>query len=290
MTNCVVTGIHIYPVKSCKGISVDGATISRTGLLHDRFWMIIDEKDKFVTIREQPKLALVNVEIVLNSETSEKDHLKLSAPGMEHTVELPLQPEPEVYATPEIKTAVFKDTVFVHVASKEASQWVSDYLGVPVRVVVKSRVVRAVTEFMPPKEEFEYEPETAFADEYPINMVSEESLEDLNTRLEVPVQIRNFRPNIVIRGCASYEEDSWKRITIGEKEFFVVCPVARCQMPNTDFDKGERTSLQPLKTLMKYRRVFEKKPYHACFSVSLAPVKLGGEIRVGDVVKVLETK
>ena len=76
--------------------------------------------------------------------------------------------------------------------------------------------------------------QTAFADGYPFLILSQESLSDLNKRLSSPVAMRNFRPNIVIKGCKKpYEEDTWKQIRIGPDHsndhlFFLVARCTRC--------------------------------------------------------------
>ena len=58
-----VTSLHIYPVKSCRGIDVREALVTPTGLEWDRRWMIVRPGGRFVTQREYPKLATITVAI-----------------------------------------------------------------------------------------------------------------------------------------------------------------------------------------------------------------------------------
>jgi uncharacterized protein YcbX len=94
---------------------------------------------------------------------------------------------------------------------------------------------------------------TGFADGYPILLISEESLEDLNSRLEKPIPMNRFRPNLVVRGCAPFAEDTWKRIQIGEVELGIVKPCPRCVVTTIDKETLEQKK-EPLKTLNTFRR------------------------------------
>jgi len=82
---------------------------------------------------------------------------------------------------------------------------------VPVRLVTKGDSVRRLQEkYLPPAvtASFDHEPQTAFADGFPFLILSEASLEDLNQRMPSdgpPASERNFRPNILLRGCQAFE-------------------------------------------------------------------------------------
>ena len=69
-----------------------------------------------------------------------------------------------------------------------------------------------------------------------------------------PLPMERFRPNLVVRGTAPYEEDLWKRIRIGDVELAVVKPCSRCAIPTTDQETGERDGKEPLRTLATYRK------------------------------------
>jgi uncharacterized protein YcbX len=96
---------------------------------------------------------------------------------------------------------------------------------------------------------------TSFSDGFPLLLISEASLQDLNSRLELPVPMRRFRPNLVISGCTPYAEDEWQRIRIGEIEFEVAKPCSRCIIPTIDTETAQRNpDREPLRTLATYRR------------------------------------
>ncbi|RTZ60719.1 MAG: hypothetical protein DSZ32_03135, partial [Gammaproteobacteria bacterium] len=84
-------------------------------------------------------------------------------------------------------------------------------------------------------------------------LISRASLDDLNTRLEHPVEMRRFRPNLVVDGCDAYAEDGWSEIRIGDIVMRVVKPCSRCPIPTVDPDTGEVSSGEPLQTLATYR-------------------------------------
>ena len=122
---------------------------------------------------------------------------------------------------------------------------------------------------------------TGFADGYPILLISEESLQDLNTRLASPIPMNRFRPNLVVRGCEPYAEDTWNKIKIGDVELAIVKPCARCEVTTIDKETLER-SKEPLKTLGRYR----KHKLGAIFGQNVIPLNKG-RIQVGNTVEVL---
>jgi uncharacterized protein YcbX len=126
---------------------------------------------------------------------------------------------------------------------------------------------------------------TAFSDGYPLLLLSEASLEDLNARLPEPLPMDRFRPNLVVRGCAPYAEDGWRRIRIGAIELAVVKPCDRCVVTTIDQATGERSGTEPLRTLAGYRNTERG----VLFGQNV--VHLGqGSIEVGAEVEVLEVR
>jgi uncharacterized protein len=45
-------------------------------------------------------------------------------------------------------------------------------------------------------------------------------MEDLNSRMEKPLPIIRFRPNIVLKGGKPFDEDHWAEVTIGDAGTF----------------------------------------------------------------------
>jgi uncharacterized protein YcbX len=161
---------------------------------------------------------------------------------------------------------------------EEAAQWFSDWLGTPVRLVhFADGYLRRINEA------YAVNPDdhTGFADGYPILLTSEEGLQDLNARLESPLPMNRFRPNLVVRGGEPFAEDTWNRIRIGDVELAVVKPCARCEVTTIDKETLER-SKEPLKTLGKYR----KHRLGAVFGQNVIPLN-EGRIQLGMNVTVL---
>jgi uncharacterized protein YcbX len=123
------------------------------------------------------------------------------------------------------------------------------------------------------------EESVSFADGMPYVMIGQSSLDELNQRLEVPVSMDRFRPNLVFSGGEAYAEDQFKQLQIGEVEFQVVKPCARCVMITVNQQTGEKGK-EPLATLVTYRTV-NNKVYFGQNAVALAP----GMVRVGDLIQ-----
>lgn len=259
-----LSSIHFYPIKSCGGISVLTWPVDEFGLRHDRRWMVATPRGHFLTQRELPALALVRPSLA-------PPHLHLVAPGMEELV-LPLDPQ----GGRPIATQVWDDAVQVVAPDHTADAWFSDYLGYEVVLAyMPADVVRPVDAFHAPKGG-----RASFADGFPFLLVGEASLADLNGRLEVPLPMNRFRPNLVVSGSAPFAEDDWRGISVGEIPMEVVKPCARCVVTTTDQETLERGQ-EPLRTLATYRRKDQK----VMFGQNV--VHYGtGRLRVGDVVTV----
>ena len=57
--NATISALHVYPVKSCRGISLQDALLGQTGFADDRHWMLVRPNGRFVTQRELPRMALI---------------------------------------------------------------------------------------------------------------------------------------------------------------------------------------------------------------------------------------
>jgi uncharacterized protein len=261
-----VSNVTYYPIKACRGIEVESSCVERMGLEHDRRMMVVTPEGECLTQRDYPRLALV-------SPTIRDGTLTLSAPGYD-SIQLGIQTS----GTPWPVNIWKSKGVHAIDQGEEASSWFSDWLGAQVRLVhfadgYKRRV----------NEEYAVNADdhTGFADGYPILLTSEEGLQDLNSHLESPVPMNRFRPNLVVRGCEPFAEDTWNRIRIGGVELAVVKPCARCEVTTIDKVTLER-SKEPLKTLGKYR----KHRLGAIFGQNVIPLS-EGRIRLGMTVDVL---
>ena len=267
MTHATLTQINVYPVKSLGGFSAASANVEPRGLQHDRRWMLVDKKGRFLTQRALPRMALVSVGLA-------PDGLTLSAPEME-PLQLPFEPEsPARRQTVQVWASVCEAAP----VGEEADGWFGEFLGVPCRLV-----------FMPEETRRSVNPDyragegiVSFADGYPLMLLGEASLHDLNARLEQPVPMNRFRPNLVVSGSPAYAEDGWARIRIGGVTFHGVKPCDRCSLITVDQATGEASGPEPLKTLATYRLQDQK----VLFGQLLIPDG-AGIVRVGDAVEVL---
>lgn len=265
----IVTQLFIYPIKSAHYISVDDAEVNLWGLRDDRRWMVVDESARFLTQREEPRLALVQAKVTPTG-------VMLEAPGMPQL----LVPFPTVNSGEE-SVVVWKDAVKVVVATTQSCNWFTKFLGRPCKLVyMHDPFARSAdTAYARPGSV------VSFADGYPLLLTSEASLNDLNGRMQAPIPMIRFRPNVVIDGRIPFEEDWWQRIRIGGVIFDVVKPCTRCVITTIDQDSAHNTNTEPLRTL----NTFRKKDGKVYFGENLVPDG-PGEIHVGDDVELLERR
>ena len=261
-----VSNLIYYPIKACRGFEVDSSCVERMGLEHDRRMMVVTPEGEFLTQREYPRLALVTPKLG-------NSMLELSAPNTD-SLQLGIQTS----GTPWLVNVWKSKGVHAIDQGEEAADWFSDWLGTPVRLVhIADGFKRIVNEEYAVNDD----DHTSFSDGYPILLASEEGLQDLNSRLESPVPMNRFRPNLVVKGCEPFAEDTWNRIRIGNVELAVVKPCARCEVTTIDKETLER-SKEPLKTLGKYR----KQKLGAIFGQNVIPLN-EGRIGVGMTVEVI---
>lgn len=262
-----VSSIHVYPIKSTAPIDLTESLVEPRGLANDRRYLIVDDKDRFLTARRYPMMLRID-------STLGDGAIEVSAPGSS-PLRIPLDAGEAV--TREV--VVWRNQVPAMDMGDEAAGWFSAVLGTQCRLMhMGARCVRSVNpEFGRPEDE------VSFADGYPLLVTSTASLADLNARLDVPVTMRRFRPNLVVDGLEAYAEDSWRKIRIGDVHFDVPKPCDRCVLTTIDPDKAEKdVDGEPLKTLGTYR---DDAEHGILFGVHLIPRKLG-IVRTGDAVVV----
>jgi hypothetical protein len=243
-----ITALTLYPVKSCAGIALREAVVTRAGLMsehiYDREWMVVDADGNFLTQRQHPRMAAIVPKIKL-------DTLELRAPGMLN-LEIPLGlPHPDEERLITVK--VWDDSVQAYDCDDVTATWFSQFLGIPCRLA----------RFHPDAQRLAdtawtggLEAPTLFGDGYPMLVISQASLTDLNERLaaqgRATLPMNRFRPNIVIDGIGAYEEDFAASITVGEAVIKPVKPCPRCRIPSIDQVTGE-VGPSPLDILQTYR-------------------------------------
>ena len=269
-----LTEIYIYPVKSLGGIRLDKAEITDRGLQYDRRWMLIDENNRFISQREYPQLALLKTEIL-------PDYIQIIDTKNQKSFTFPL--EISISEIEEVlKVTVWEDEVEAWEVSKHISEAFSEALGKPTRLVYMPDESHRKTDTNYALKGDEI---TSFSDGYPILIIGQSSLDDLNSRLAEPITINRFRPNFVFTGGTAFEEEEWYEFKIGNVRFFGVKPCARCVMTTIDPNTGEQKGKEPLLTLNKYRKAGNK----ILFGQNVLISQLG-KVFVGDEIEVTSRK
>jgi uncharacterized protein YcbX len=260
-----ITSLNVFPVKSCRGIPLQAAPLAETGLADDRHWMLVRPSGRFVTQRELPRMALIGTAVT-------RTGLVLSAPGKAAL------PVPRSAAGDTRAVTVWKFSGRGVDCGDMAAEWCSNFLDTPLRLVEFdvdtprecnrewTGATRAITEF---------------SDGYPILVISRASLDDLNSRLQVPLPTERFRPNVVIDGVAAYDEDRIHELRAGEITLRIVKPCTRCSITTTDQQAGAVDGIEPLATLKKYR--FDRGLGGVCFGQNAIIVSgIGAQLAVGQ--------
>jgi uncharacterized protein YcbX len=261
-----LSGLIYYPIKACRGFEVDSANVERMGLQYDRRMMVVTPEGEFLTQREYPKLAWV-------TPTLKDGALTLCAPDFD-SIKVNIQTS----GTSQPVDVWHSKGVQAIDQGEEAAGWFSAWLGRAVRLV---HIADGYKRKLNPQYAVNADDHTGFADGYPILIISEESLEDLNSRLETPVPMNRFRPNVVVKGSEPFAEDTWNQIRIGDVKLSIVKPCARCVVTTIDTETLEQGK-EPLKTLGKYR----KHELGAIFGQNVIPLN-GGRLQLGMSVEVL---
>jgi uncharacterized protein YcbX len=265
MSDLRLSEIWIYPIKSLGGIRVKSAKVFEKGLEFDRRLMLIDSDNNFMTQRFFPKMALFKLQIQSRWFLTSKFKITFGKDAIHLSARPSFNPKP-------IKAIVWDDQVEVYEVDTHYSNWFSNRLGMECKLVSfpenNSRLV---------DERYQINHEhVSLADAYPLLLIGAESLADLNSRLEKPVPMNRFRPNLVFTGGAPYGEDQWKKFSVGKNKFAAVKPCARCVLTTVNQDTAEK-GIEPLATLSKYRKQDNK----VLFGQNLIAIN-HGEIHEGD--------
>jgi uncharacterized protein YcbX len=236
-----VTGLFRYPIKSCRGQSLAEADFDARGITHDREFVVVTPQGKFLTQRQVPRMALIAPELTAGG-------LQVEAPGME-----PIRFERRCEGD-RLAVEIWKDEAGGVDQGDAIAGWLSTYLGQPVRLarMAEDHVRQVDQQYARPEDQ------TGFSDGYPVLLVSEESLAELNRRLtergEAALPMDRFRPNIVVAGGGvPNDEDSWGDIRIGGMTLHGVKLCARCAITTTD-QQTAAVGKEPLRTFAGYRK------------------------------------
>ena len=228
----VVSQLTVYPVKSCAGVQVKQALLTETGLQWDRAWMVVDAKGDFLTQREQPRMALVQPQL-------RHFEMILRAPGM-----LALHVALDQAEAP-ARVQLWNEDIAAYDLGAIAAQWFTDFLGTPARLVRFDPAHRRISSLAWTGG---IEALNQFNDGYPVLVISEASLDQINEKLAAQgfpaVGMARFRPNIVLGDAADrpalmpHDEDRLEQVQIATEQGLVrlqpVKPCPRCPIPNID--------------------------------------------------------
>jgi uncharacterized protein YcbX len=235
--SATLAGLFIYPVKSAAGIACDEVVLGPCGLLHDREWMVVDDEGRFVTQRDEARLALLGTAI-------SDGQLQLRNPQGQGPA-LPLDHEGEAR-----EVVVWRSHCAAFDAGDEVAGFLSDWLG------RKLRLVR----FNPQRQRLSNHDWTEgrdvpnqFSDGYPLLVLSQASVDDLAARVGKPLPVERFRPNLLLGAVPAYAEDEADGLTAGAARFALTKACTRCVITTVDQARGERDGDEPLRTLRSYR-------------------------------------
>jgi uncharacterized protein YcbX len=262
-----LNGINIFPVKSTSGISQSRASVTKEGISFDRRFVVTDPQGRMMTARKYPKMVTIKSTLLA-------DGLLLSAPGHAN-----IAIKMADICLDEVECKIWNDQFIAYATTDDANHWFSQVIGQPAQLLYcgeQSNRYRA-----------KLGTRVSFADAYPLLVISQGSLDELNRRASYPQSMAQFRTNIVVDGVEAFAEDGWKRIAIGEVEFEIGTACQRCVLTSVDPKTGDRMlAKEPAATLAKFRADETGALYFGMNLIALNE----GVIEVGDEVRVLETQ
>lgn len=264
--------IHIYPVKSMAAQRLSQARVCKEGLAGDRRFMVVRPNGEFITARTHPLLQ--QIQPLGTDEAIQSGELWLRFTGKPD-----LRLQASAFQRTQVPTQVWKDSFNGLATHPLADAWVSSILGESAQLLWLGETSDRYREKLGTR--------VSFADGYPLLLISDASLEDLNLRADAISQMSQFRTNLVVSDTRAFEEDTWKRIRIGEVEFDVAKPCGRCVMTTVQPGTARfHPQGEPLSTLSKFRKSANGDVNFGQNLIALNE----GTIHEDDVIEVLETQ
>lgn len=258
--------LNIYPIKSLAGISVDRTEVGELGLAFDRRLMLVNAKGQFLTARKCPQLLSYTTRLVTGGvevKASQESSMTVEYSDFKQ----------------DIQVTLWREELLLKSASEPVNQWFSTLLGQDVRLVMLTENCIRFREKL--------EQQVNLSDGYPLLLIGESSLAELNRRASESSSMEQFRTNLVIAGADAFAEDCWHKIKIGEVIFELVKPCERCVMTTVDLSNfTPRSSREPLATLARFRADHKGR---LMFGENLI-AKNTGVIKVGDPIEVISTR
>lgn len=280
----IVSELYVYPIKSCQGIKLERAEVQPKGFLLDREMMLVAKSGKFLTQRQYPRLAKVQVRL-------ENENIILSVE--DENID-PLIFSPTLTGS-KVEVEIWSDSTIAIDQGDRVAQWFHNVLQLDSQK--ECRLVKQSPEYIRPvKNRYATEANKAvsFADNCPYMLTTTASLDELNQRIveihqqpQQAIPMDRFRPNIVIKTEVPFIEDGWSLIQIGEVKFSVVKPCSRCIITTIDQQQGAKNELkEPLRTLGTFRQFGEQGVMFGENMIS----RNTGVVRIGDRLEVLKTR
>jgi uncharacterized protein YcbX len=261
--------LHVYPLKSARGIDLAAAELTATGLAGDRRWMLVNADGRFLTQREQPQLARVRTAL-------QGSALLLGAPGLPS-----LSIDGAASGVPR-RVRVWNDECEALDAGDAAADWASRAIGTDCRLV---RFDARRARLSPEAWTGGIAAPNQFSDGFPLLVTTLASLAQLNGRLAAPLPMNRFRPNLALAGLEPWDEDRIAELRIGPARLRLVKPCTRCRITTIDQDSGTPTGEEPLQTLKGYR--YDAALRGILFGVNaIILAGVGATLRAGDAVEV----
>jgi uncharacterized protein YcbX len=254
-----VIEILIYPIKSLGKVSLKESEAQIRGFQFDRRMMLTDENGNFLSQRKHPEMARFRVFM-------DKDAFRIQYAGDELLIPFQMKHHHTKMVT------IWNDRLIAPETGGHYSKWFSDRLNILCHLIIMDDDTKRLVD-----PGYALQGETvSFSDGFPYLIIGNASLNDLNERLDKPVPMDRFRPNLVIDTREAFIEDSLDIFSIGNAVFKRVKPCARCIVTTTDQTTGIRTK-EPLHTLSNYRKHNNK----VLFGQNLICRK-EGKVEIGD--------
>ncbi|MFN5367310.1 MAG: MOSC domain-containing protein [Roseiflexaceae bacterium] len=232
-----ISALYVYPIKGCRGVALQQAEVQPIGLKDDRRYMVIDAHGRFLSQREVPIMAQIDVRTTATGwQLNHVHHSDVSFTPISSGVTR--------------NAVIWKNTAVVVDQGDAVATWLSTVLGQPCRLV---GLAAGYNRYVNPQYATSANDAVSFADGFASLLTTDASLADLNKRLDTPIGMDRFRPNIVIAGSTAWAEDDWRELTVGAVRMTAVKPCARCVVTTTDQMSGARHQ-EPLVTLATFRK------------------------------------
>lgn len=266
--------LNVHPVKSLRAISVKSANVLETGFEHDREFMVVDKNGKFITQRQCPQMATIQVEVL-----GEDKYRLVDNESKAGNIEFKKIREGRFD-----DVAVWQSSLEAVVQDDEVNKWLQQALGLDDIKLVTTKVDEPRIK---QSSTMGGDIPVSFADGYPFLITNTASLRQLNEWYQVDnpgadaIPMSRFRSNIVLDTGEPFSEDSWKIIRIGDIRFELVKPCVRCVMITIDQKYGVRDQVKTniLRTLAQNRP-------DVSFGYNAVPLDTG-QVSLNDVVEIV---